>query len=153
MPKELFGTDGIRGVPGTPPLDDATLFAVGRSLAAYLLREHSAAHVLIGMDTRESGPHIAERIASGLAAAGAHPVSSCSCTRIFIRRRSSFVVGRIALRPRLRHQPGLLPTRPLKTLEKRALSRAGLSIRPNSEGGLARAYRCNHSSSRTPADA
>ncbi len=71
MPKELFGTDGIRGVPGTPPLDDATLFATGRSLAAYLLREHSAAHVLIGMDTRESGPHIAALLAAGLAQAGA----------------------------------------------------------------------------------
>ena len=71
MPKELFGTDGIRGVPGTPPLDDATLFATGRSLAAYLLRKHSAAHVLIGMDTRESGPHIAALLAAGLAQAGA----------------------------------------------------------------------------------
>ena len=71
MPKELFGTDGIRGVPGTPPLDDATLFATGRSLAAYLLREHSAAHVLIGMDTRESGPHIAALLAAGLMQAGA----------------------------------------------------------------------------------
>src|SRR5271154_6327497 len=70
MPKELFGTDGIRGVPGTPPLDDATLFATGRSLAAYLLREHSAAHVLIGMDTRESGPHIAALLAAGLTQAG-----------------------------------------------------------------------------------
>jgi phosphomannomutase len=36
MPKELFGTDGIRGVPGTPPLDDATLYATGRALGAYL---------------------------------------------------------------------------------------------------------------------
>jgi phosphoglucosamine mutase len=71
MPKELFGTDGIRGVPGTPPLDDATLSATGRSLAAYLLREHSAAHVLIGMDTRESGPHIAALLAAGLKQAGA----------------------------------------------------------------------------------
>ena len=71
MPKELFGTDGIRVVPGTPPLDDATLFATGRSLAAYLLREHSAAHVLIGMDTRESGPHIAALLAAGLTQAGA----------------------------------------------------------------------------------
>src|SRR5260370_8716155 len=71
MPKELFGTDGIRGVPGTPPLDDATLFATGRSLAAYLLREHSVAHVLIGMDTRESGPHIAALLAAGLVEAGA----------------------------------------------------------------------------------
>src|SRR6266568_4427582 len=66
MPKELFGTDGIRGVPGTPPLDDATLSATGRSLGAYLKREHGAAHVLIGMDTRESGPHIAALLAAGL---------------------------------------------------------------------------------------
>jgi len=70
MPKELFGTDGIRGVPGTPPLDDATLFATGRALAAYLLREHSAANVLIGMDTRESGAHIAALLAAGLRLAG-----------------------------------------------------------------------------------
>ncbi len=63
MAKELFGTDGIRGVPGTPPLDDATLFATGRSLGAYLNREHGKAHVLIGMDTRESGTHIASQLA------------------------------------------------------------------------------------------
>ena len=71
MPKELFGTDGIRGVPGTAPLDDATLFATGRSLAAYLLRGHSSAHVLIGMDTRESGLHIASVLAAGLQQGGA----------------------------------------------------------------------------------
>jgi phosphoglucosamine mutase len=70
MPKELFGTDGIRGVPGTPPLDDATLYATGRSLASYLRREHSAAHVLIGMDTRESGPHIAALLAAGITQVG-----------------------------------------------------------------------------------
>jgi len=71
MAKEFFGTDGIRGIPGTPPLDDATLYATGRALAAYLHREHGAAHVLIGMDTRESGPHIASLLAAGLARAGA----------------------------------------------------------------------------------
>jgi phosphoglucosamine mutase len=71
MPKELFGTDGVRGVPGTPPLDDATLYATGRSLGAYLQREQGSAHVLIGMDTRESGPHIAAMLAAGLAKAGA----------------------------------------------------------------------------------
>jgi phosphoglucosamine mutase len=71
MAKELFGTDGIRGVPGTPPLDDATLYATGRALGAYLIRAHSAAHVLIGMDTRESGPHIAALLAAGLNTAGA----------------------------------------------------------------------------------
>ncbi len=71
MAKEFFGTDGIRGVPGTPPLDDATLYATGRSLAGYLKRAHGGAHVLIGMDTRESGPHIASLLAAGLARAGA----------------------------------------------------------------------------------
>jgi len=71
MAKELFGTDGIRGVPGIPPLDDATLYATGRSLGGYLRREHGSAHVLIGMDTRESGSHIAALLAAGLAQAGA----------------------------------------------------------------------------------
>ena len=71
MPKSLFGTDGIRGVPGTPPLDDATLFATGLALGAYLHREHSHARVLIGMDTRESGPHIAAVLAAGLSQARA----------------------------------------------------------------------------------
>jgi len=70
MPKELFGTDGIRGVPGTPPLDDATLYATGRSLGTYLKQTSPAAHVLIGMDTRESGPHIAAVLAAGLGNAG-----------------------------------------------------------------------------------
>jgi phosphoglucosamine mutase len=71
MPKELFGTDGIRGVPGTPPLDDATLYAIGRSLGNYLKQTSPAARVLIGMDTRESGPHIAALLAAGLDNAGA----------------------------------------------------------------------------------
>src|SRR5204863_7854625 len=65
MPKEFFGTDGIRGVPGTPPPDDTTLYATGRSLGAYLKREHGAARVLIGIDTRESGEPIASLPAAG----------------------------------------------------------------------------------------
>jgi phosphoglucosamine mutase len=66
MPKELFGTDGIRGIPGTPPLDDQTLYATGRGLGETLRTQHGSAHVLIGMDTRESGPHIAGLLAAGL---------------------------------------------------------------------------------------
>jgi phosphoglucosamine mutase len=70
MPKELFGTDGIRGIPGTSPLDDQTLYALGRSLGSYLQGDHGAAQVLIGMDTRESGPHIAGLLAAGIRKAG-----------------------------------------------------------------------------------
>jgi phosphoglucosamine mutase len=71
MPKQLFGTDGMRGEPGKAPLDDATLYATGRALGAYLNRQHKGARVLIGMDTRESGTHIAALLAAGLDVAGA----------------------------------------------------------------------------------
>jgi phosphoglucosamine mutase len=71
MAKELFGTDGMRGVPGTPPLDDATLYATGRAIGRYLKKEFASGHALIGMDTRESGPHIAQLLTAGLQQAGA----------------------------------------------------------------------------------
>ena len=74
MPKELFGTDGIRGIPGEYPLDDRTLYWVGRSLGRYLTRHPDRGgqqpRVLMGMDTRESGPRIAALIAAGLAKEG-----------------------------------------------------------------------------------
>jgi phosphoglucosamine mutase len=70
MAKQYFGTDGIRGVPGTSPLDDATLYAVGRAVGVYLHKQHQNPHALIGMDTRESGPHIAGILAAGLQASG-----------------------------------------------------------------------------------
>jgi phosphoglucosamine mutase len=78
MAKQLFGTDGIRGVPGKFPLDDATLFRVGRALGRFLRPDGSAAigAVLIGMDTRESGAHISGEIAAGLAAAGVSAASA-----------------------------------------------------------------------------
>jgi len=78
MAKQLFGTDGIRGVPGTFPLDDATLFRAGRALGRFLRPSESdaTATVLIGMDTRESGAHIAGEIAAGLAAAGVSAASA-----------------------------------------------------------------------------
>jgi phosphoglucosamine mutase len=77
MAKQLFGTDGIRGIPGEYPLDDATLERVGYALGAHLHAGNSSnPRVLIGRDTRESGLHIAECIARGLAAAKAEPVSA-----------------------------------------------------------------------------
>src|SRR5258705_3018192 len=66
MSKQFFGTDGIRGVPGTPPLDDVTLHALGRAVGVFLHKAHATPHAVIGMDTRESGPHIAAVLAAGL---------------------------------------------------------------------------------------
>jgi len=70
MSKKLFGTDGIRGVAGEPPLDRKTVHAVGLALAKDMRERGHAGHALIGMDTRESGPWIAAELAAGLQAEG-----------------------------------------------------------------------------------
>ena len=68
--KKLFGTDGIRGIAGRPPLDDATVYAVGAALGRSLEKSARAPRAWIGMDTRESGPGIAAWLAGGLRQAG-----------------------------------------------------------------------------------
>jgi phosphoglucosamine mutase len=70
----FFGTDGIRGRAGEPPLDPATVQKVGRAIVRAL--GASAPRVLIGRDTRESGPAIEQHLAAGLAAEGAHVESA-----------------------------------------------------------------------------
>jgi len=71
MGKKLFGTDGIRGTAGKPPLDPRTVTALGIALAEDLQSRNAAQHpVLIGMDTRESGPSIAASLAEGLRRGG-----------------------------------------------------------------------------------
>ncbi len=67
MVRQLFGTDGIRGVAGQRPLDEATVSAFGSALGKDLREHHGSGPVaLIGMDTRESGQWIAEGVAGGL---------------------------------------------------------------------------------------
>jgi phosphoglucosamine mutase len=70
MARKLFGTDGIRGVAGSTPLDPDTVNAVGSALGAWILGKHADPRVVIGMDTRESGPWLAEEVAGGLARHG-----------------------------------------------------------------------------------
>ncbi|MGA3187037.1 MAG: phosphoglucosamine mutase [Bryobacteraceae bacterium] len=69
--RKLFGTDGMRGVAGEPPLDPATTFAVGVALGKWIGQHHLDPEVVIGMDTRESGPWIAAQVAGGLEKSGA----------------------------------------------------------------------------------
>jgi phosphoglucosamine mutase len=68
--KELFGTDGIRGVAGEYPLDRGTVFAFGVALGQDVRRAHPEAEVLIGADTRQSGTWISEMAAGGLESCG-----------------------------------------------------------------------------------
>ena len=69
--KKLFGTDGIRSVAGKYPLDPPTVYAIGCALAHSLAAATPSPRVLLGMDTRESGPAIAATLSAGLAACGA----------------------------------------------------------------------------------
>ncbi len=68
--RQLFGTDGIRGTADEYPLDRPTTFAVGVALAKWIGSNHLDPEVVIGMDTRESGPWIAEHVAGGLLQGG-----------------------------------------------------------------------------------
>jgi phosphoglucosamine mutase len=67
--RRLFGTDGIRGVAGEPPLDVRTIFATGLAIG-HSLRGIAEPKVLLGRDTRESSAWIAATIAAGLRETG-----------------------------------------------------------------------------------
>ncbi len=71
MGKRLFGTDGVRGVAGEFPLDPRTVHALGAALADAAGRLEPSPEVVIGMDTRESGPWLAAQVAGGLSEHGA----------------------------------------------------------------------------------
>jgi phosphoglucosamine mutase len=68
--RQLFGTDGIRGVAGEFPLSRESTYLIGRALGHDLARSHSQPRVVVGQDTRESSAWIAGRVIGGLASAG-----------------------------------------------------------------------------------
>jgi phosphoglucosamine mutase len=69
----LFGTDGIRGVANEEPLTPELAYRVGRQLVATLQVEHGAEKVrlVLGRDTRRSGPLLESALAAGALSAGA----------------------------------------------------------------------------------
>jgi phosphoglucosamine mutase len=91
--KQLFGTDGIRGVAGEYPLDPATIFAFGAALGREAL---GAGEILVGADTRESSPWIAELVAGGLESLGARVRYAGIVTTpgiAYLTRTGPFVAG------------------------------------------------------------
>jgi phosphoglucosamine mutase len=68
--RQLFGTDGIRGVAGEFPLTAQSTNLIGRALGHDLIGTTSKAKAVIGQDTRESSRWIADRVSEGLAAVG-----------------------------------------------------------------------------------
>ena len=68
--RQLFGTDGIRGVAGEFPLTKQSTYLIGRALGHDLVNAMPRAQAVIGQDTRESSRWIADRVSEGLAAVG-----------------------------------------------------------------------------------
>jgi phosphoglucosamine mutase len=73
---QLFGTDGVRGVAGSYPLDHRTVRRLGAALVRALPHGRESSHLLVGRDTRESGAWIEEELALGAAAEGAEVTSA-----------------------------------------------------------------------------
>jgi phosphoglucosamine mutase len=94
--RKLFGTDGIRAVAGEAPLDPTTIFAAGLALGHSLRNTAIVPKVILGRDTRESGPWIAATLAAGLRQAGARVESAGVITTpaiAFLARTHGFQAG------------------------------------------------------------
>lgn len=94
--RQLFGTDGIRGVAGDFPLNRDTVYAIGRALAHDLMHHRPAPRVLLGQDTRESSDWIADTLAAGLRSCGAEVASAGVITTpgvAFLARTRGFDAG------------------------------------------------------------
>lgn len=103
MPRKLFGTDGIRGVAGEAPLDPRTAHALGFALGTWGCQVDAQngsgrlnPQVLVGTDTRESGPWLARQVAGGLIEAGVGVRFAGLMTTpgvAYLTRTGSFVAG------------------------------------------------------------
>jgi phosphoglucosamine mutase len=94
--RQLFGTDGIRGVAGEFPLTNESTYLIGRALGHDLVRGKPRAQAVMGQDTRESSWWIADRIAAGLAAVGVDVHSAGVITTpgvAYLARARGFAAG------------------------------------------------------------
>jgi phosphoglucosamine mutase len=76
MAERLFGTDGVRGIAGTYPLEPVTVARIGAALVRAMNLSGSGAVLLLGRDTRESGAWIEREFARGVQSEGAGAVSA-----------------------------------------------------------------------------
>lgn len=70
--RQLFGTDGIRGLANSPPMTPETALRLGKAAAIYFARRSGRPHprILIGKDTRLSGYMFEAALAAGINAVG-----------------------------------------------------------------------------------
>ena len=74
MSRDLFGTDGVRGLAGEYPLDGEGARRIGMAVGAHFAQPGQ--QVVIGCDTRESSARIVADLTAGLNAVGVNVVSA-----------------------------------------------------------------------------
>lgn len=70
MNRRYFGTDGIRGTVGTPPITPDFMLRLGHAVGQVLRAAQPRPSVLIGKDTRLSGYMLESALEAGFASAG-----------------------------------------------------------------------------------
>lgn len=70
MTRQYFGTDGIRGTVGQPPITPDFMLRLGHAVGHVLRRDNPRPTVLIGKDTRISGYMLESSLEAGFASAG-----------------------------------------------------------------------------------
>ena len=72
MKRLYFGTDGVRGLYGSATMNEAFAWRLGAAAGRWLksVKGVPAGKILIGRDTRASGPALAQAVADGLAHEG-----------------------------------------------------------------------------------
>jgi len=94
--RQLFGTDGIRGVAGEFPLTPESTYLIGRALGHDLMRSSPKPRVVIGQDTRESSSWIADRVMIGLVSCGVEVHSAGTITTpgvAYLARSRKYAAG------------------------------------------------------------
>jgi phosphoglucosamine mutase len=94
--RQLFGTDGIRGVAGEFPLTMESTYLIGRALGDDLRRTQAQPRVVIGQDTRESSAWISDQVSLGLSASGCQIDSAGVITTpgvAFLARSRGYAAG------------------------------------------------------------
>jgi phosphoglucosamine mutase len=68
--RQLFGTDGVRGVANTYPMTTEIAMQLGRAIAFIVKKNLKRHHIVIGKDTRVSGYMIENALAAGICSMG-----------------------------------------------------------------------------------
>lgn len=67
---KLFGTDGIRGLVNNEEINEELAFRLGKALIKYCQDKKIKPEIIIGRDTRESGPLLEMAVSQGITEAG-----------------------------------------------------------------------------------